>query len=79
VVRHIVGVLLHFVRGTAQTVAESRLAAWLAGGGADEHDDATPYLEREATAMFTAGLDILLDGVEAATVSGPAGTRTAGG
>jgi hypothetical protein len=36
VVRHIVGVLLHFVRGTAQTVAESRLVA--ASTGTSDQD-----------------------------------------
>ena len=98
--RRVVSLLFYVARGTAQAVAESRLAA--AAGGASEQawwssraaalrqvapdfaqrfpdsawlasaraarrrDDSTPYLEREAMEAFTAGLTVLLDGVEAA-------------
>src|SRR5919197_2844981 len=98
--RRVVSLLFYVVRGTAQAVAESRLAAaaggaseqawwssraaalrqvapdfaqrfpdsaWLASAGAARRrDDSTPYLEREAMEAFTAGLTVLLDGVEAA-------------
>jgi AcrR family transcriptional regulator len=98
--RRVVSLLFYVARGTAQAVAESRLAAaaggtseqawwssraaalrqvapdfaqrfpesvWLASAGAAQrHDDATPYLEHEAMEAFTAGLTVLLDGIEAA-------------
>ncbi len=99
VARRVVSLLFYVARGTAQTVAESRLvvaaggaseqawsgrtaalrqvapdfaqrfpdSAWLAGAGAAHRQgDATPYLEREATAAFTVGLTVLLDGIQAA-------------
>jgi AcrR family transcriptional regulator len=98
--RRVVSLLFYVARGTAQAVAESRLAAtvggaseqawwssraaallqvapdfaerfpdstWLASAGAaHRQDDAIPYLEREAMEAFTAGLTVLLDGIEAA-------------
>lgn len=98
--RHVVGTLLNFVRGCAQTVAETRQAGpatgmsdeewWYArsaileevapdfgtrypelarmeGEGAYEPvDEETPYLEREARDGFEVGLDLLIDGIEAA-------------
>ncbi|UQA96882.1 TetR/AcrR family transcriptional regulator [Streptomyces halobius] len=104
--RRIVGTLFHFVRGSAQTVTESRLAA-AATGVSDEEwwqarstvlcdvvpdfsdrfplvvrletegashgadgpapdDDAVPHMEREAKTTFEVGLDVILDGIEAA-------------
>jgi AcrR family transcriptional regulator len=100
--RRVVGTLFHFVRGMAQTIAESRQAASATGTTDEEwwfarsallaevapdfaerfpmvtrleteaeraslaEDAATPYLEREATQTFRAGLTVLLDGIEAA-------------
>jgi AcrR family transcriptional regulator len=100
ILRRAVGTLVNFVRGTAQTIAESRQALdatgvseddwWYARSGALleivpdfadrfplvvrlETDGASPqpardvsYLEYEATLTFKAGLEILLDGIEAA-------------
>jgi hypothetical protein len=100
VARRVVSLLFSVVRGTAQTVAESRQAAaaggaseqvwwssragalrqvapdfaqrfpdsaWLAGAGTTHRrDDSTPYLEGEAMTAFTAGLTVLLDGIQAA-------------
>lgn len=98
--RRIVSVLFHVVRGIAQTITESRVAAtagdsseqqwwsqrsaalsqvvpdfaqrfpmsaWLASQStAAITDDATPYLEREATQALTTGLTVLLDGIDVA-------------
>lgn len=104
--RRLIGTLFHFVRGSAQTVAEAREAA-SATGRTDEEwwfarsallgelapdfaeryprlhrleaasapappaepegmDEGTPFLEREARETFTAGLEVLLDGIDAA-------------
>jgi AcrR family transcriptional regulator len=98
--RRIVSVLFHVVRGIAHTITESRVAAtaddsseqqwwsqrsaalsqvvpdfaqrfpmsaWLASEStAAITDDATPYLEREATQALTTGLTVLLDGIDVA-------------
>ncbi|MGW3657718.1 TetR/AcrR family transcriptional regulator [Streptomyces sp. NPDC005151] len=100
--RRLIGTLFHFVRGSAQTVAESRQAAAVTGQSDEEWwfarsallgeavpdfadrfpdvgrlesesapepppvDDPVPYLERQARETFTAGLGVLLDGIEAA-------------
>lgn len=103
--RRIVGVLTHFVRGSAQTIAEARIApdatgvsdedwwsarsalllelvpdlarrfpaaAGLDADGVFDPDDSRPYLEQEAAEIFSQGLDVVLDGIEA-TVTGAAG------
>ncbi|MFC5013531.1 TetR/AcrR family transcriptional regulator [Streptomyces lienomycini] len=100
VLRRVVGTLINYIRGAAQTVVDSRQAA-AATGVTDEDwwsarsaafteivpdfaerfpmvvrlsaeseagapaDPDQPYLEREATEAFDAGLAVLLDGVEA--------------
>jgi AcrR family transcriptional regulator len=98
--RRIIGSLINFVRGAAQTIAETRLAPHATGSSDDEwwlarsamltevapdfaerfptvtrmerdgafrlDDETVPYLEQEAHEMFRAGLELLLDGIEAA-------------
>lgn len=97
--RPVVSALTHFVRGSAQVVAEAREAAtatgmtddtwwyarsavleeiapdfaarfptlvWLESDGNSPPEDDTPYFEHKVRTTFTAGLDVLLDGVEAA-------------
>ncbi|ALG11333.1 TetR/AcrR family transcriptional regulator [Kibdelosporangium phytohabitans] len=97
--RRIVGTLASFVRGSVQTIAESRQAPGATGisdedwwyarsaalqavvpdfaerysalirleteGATPPDDDCTPYMERESTEQFKAGLEVLLDGIDA--------------
>ena len=98
VLRGALGAVLHFVRGSAQSVAESRQAA-VATGMSDEEwwyarspvlldvvpdfaarfpmavrmeadkpadVEGEPYMEQAITEAFTVGLEVILDGIEAA-------------
>ncbi len=97
--QRVVGTLINYIRGVAQTVVDSRQAAAVTGvsdedwwtarsavleelvpdfakrfptvmrlakeAGTPPPEPERPYLEREATETFDAGLAILLDGIEA--------------
>ncbi|MGC5014292.1 TetR/AcrR family transcriptional regulator [Streptosporangium sp. DT93] len=112
VLRRVVGALTHFVRGAAQTIAETRRApaetgmsddewwyarsallqevapdfaerfpvlTWMEGEGAyRSEDESVPYLEQEARETFVSGLEVFLDGVEAAVRRDDAGRAARG-
>lgn len=99
VLLRVISTLFHFVRGAAQNVAESRMAAAVTGTSDEEWwaersalmpevapdfaaryptvvglgmadtfrvPDGRPYLEAQAEEVFRVGLEVILDGVEAA-------------